>query len=108
MSAAPTITRQNASIRAADLERSRPDRVAKDEDAADDRGEIGRDRGEGDDLDARADLQPASRGVEGHHRGDQSRRGPRADQLEHPARDVVDQELDRDVGDAEECAGGGA
>ena len=62
--------------------------VPEDENAADDRGEVGRDRGERDDLDAGADLQAARRGVEGDHRGDQRRRRPRADQLEHAARDA--------------------
>ena len=37
----------------------------KTKNAADDRDEIGRNRGDGDDLDARADLQSAGRGVEG-------------------------------------------
>ena len=41
----------------ADLQRPRPDRVTEDQDAADDRREVGCNRGEGDDLDARADLQ---------------------------------------------------
>ena len=42
-----------------DLERPAADRIAEDENAADDRGEVGRDRGEGDDLDPGADLQAA-------------------------------------------------
>ena len=48
-----------------DRHRPGPDRITEDQDAADDRDQVGRYRGERDDLDARADLQATGRGIEG-------------------------------------------
>ena len=47
-------------------------------------------------------MQAASRGVERPNGGDDCSGRPRADQLQHPAGDIIDQELDRDVRDTEE------
>ncbi len=106
ISAAPTMTRQKAIMRPVISTGPAPDRVAEDQNAADDCGEIGRDRGERDDLDTGAELQAAGRRIEGDHRGSHRRDQPRADELEHPALGGVGQILERDVGDAEQRTGG--
>ena len=59
-----------------------------------------------DDFDARADLQATGRGVEGDDRGGQRRHSPWADQLQHPVSNGIGEELERDVRDAEQRAGG--
>ena len=88
----------------ADLERARADRFVEDEDAADDRGEIGRHGGEGDHLDGRTDLEAAGGREEGDRARDQRRERPRAQQ---PVQRTLSmrEELDRDVRDAEQRPG---
>ena len=72
--------------------------------------DVRRGAGDGDDRDGLAVLQAAGRGVEGGDRGDDRDERPRADsEPEQPVRaDEAGERLDRDVGDAEEDAGGGA
>ena len=105
-SAAPAITRQNANRRALTPSGARPDRLAEHEDAADDRGEVGRHGGDRDHLDGLTELKAAGGGVEGDDEGDQRRERPRAEQAEQrPVR--VCEVLDGDVGDPEQDARGG-
>ena len=82
-------------------------RVAEDEDAAGDAGDVGRGAGDGDDRDGLAVLQAAGRGVEGGGRGGGRDEQPGADEPEDPrVGDHAAQRLDGDVADAEEDAGG--
>ena len=67
------MTRQKAAMRPVISTPPRPDRVAEDQNATDDRGEVGRDRGERDDLDTGAELQAAGRGIERDYRGPERR-----------------------------------
>ena len=91
-----------------DLQRPCADRVTEDQDAPDDRGEVGRNRGDSDHLDARAQLKSAGRGIEGTYRGDQGRPAPRADQLERPAFNGVCRGTRARCRNAEERPGGSA
>jgi hypothetical protein len=70
-------------------------------------GQVRGDRGEGDDLDARSELEAARRRVEGDRRRDERRRGPRAAQPVQRAVGVGEV-LDGNVGDAEQRPGGHA
>ena len=82
-SAAPAITRPNASRRPMIPTAPRADRLAEDKDPAQDRGEVGGHRGDRDHLDRKADLQAARGRVEGNHERDQRGQRPWAEQAEH-------------------------
>jgi len=91
----------------ADLEWAGPDGFVEDEDPSEDGGEVRGDRGEGDDLDGRPELEATGGGVEGDHAGDQ--RGQRPGAQQPVGRGFgVGEVLDRNVGDAEQRPGGQA
>ena len=81
-------------------------RVAEDDDAAGDAGDVGGGRGRGDDRDGLAVLQAAGRGVEADDRAEDGDEEPGRDEdrQEAVAGDAGER-LDGDVGDAEEDAG---
>ena len=70
MTSAAATTIVKASDLDEDAEHVGGERVAEDEDAAGDAGDVGGGRGRGDDRDGLAVLQAAGRGVEGDDRGE--------------------------------------
>ena len=77
VSAEATMTSTKATRLDDDADRGAGQRVAEDEDAAGDAGDVRRGAGDGDDRDGLAVLQAAGRGVEGGGRGRRARRQSR-------------------------------
>ena len=80
----------------------------EDENATEDRSEVGRHGGQRDDLDAVADLEAAGRGVEGDHSRDERGESPWAQQPQQRPWLRVGEVLDGDIGDTPQRAGGRA